>query len=180
MARFAHALARALLLAGAALYAGCSSSASVTTGATGDGPMMSNSDPMARPAHVAWTSARAQRCGFYFDPAKLRTTYLAYESKQGATGEAFMRIEKIYDTTFKATSDKVSADAAYCNDKKNAEIKTELNRHLAGDFAPNFQAPKVVAQCGGLFDPCDSGRTDEKFESQSFWRKQDANPKAGR
>jgi hypothetical protein len=177
MDRFARGLAGLLLLGLAALHGGCGSTAGLATGSTGDGPTMSNEDPMARPVFVAWTSARAQRCGFNFDVAKLRSGYLAYESKQGAVGESFIRIEKTYDSTFKTISDRVSADPGYCTEKKSVEIKAELGRHLAGDYAPNFVKPKVVAQCGGFFDPCDSGRTDEKFDSKQFWAKQDANPK---
>jgi hypothetical protein len=176
MNRFVQWSASMLLLAGTALHAGCGSSAGLATGSTGEGPSISNEDPMARPVHVAWTSARAKRCGFNFDPLKLRTNYLAYESKQGASGEAFIKIERTYDSTFKSISERVSADPNYCTDKKGAEIKAELGRHLAGDYAPNFPKPKVVAKCGGLFDPCDSGRTEEPFESKKFWTERDKNP----
>ena len=34
-------------------------------------------------------------CGFYFDPGKLRTSYIAYESQQGAAGEQLAKIEKM-------------------------------------------------------------------------------------
>jgi hypothetical protein len=46
-------------------------------------------------------------------------------------------------------------------------IKQELHGHLAGDYAPNFPKPKVVADCGifgllgslrGAFDSKKSGR----------------------
>ena len=40
-------------------------------------------DPLARPTQVAWTSARATRCGFVFNPQQLRSNYLAYESRFG-------------------------------------------------------------------------------------------------
>jgi len=87
MDRFAHAFVSVLLLAAAGLASGCGGSASgLLTGSTpaaADGPgTLNNDDPAARPVAVAWTSARAQRCGFYFDPAKLRASYLAYESRQ--------------------------------------------------------------------------------------------------
>jgi hypothetical protein len=176
MDRFARWWISALLLACTGIHAGCSSGAGLSTGSTGDGPTMSNEDPLARPVHVAWTSARAQRCGFNFDANKLRSNYLGYESRQGATGEQFIKLERSYDSTFKTTSERVSADPGYCTDKKGLDIKAELTRHLAGDFAPNFPKPKVVAKCGGLFDPCDSGRTEEKFESKKFWTEMDKNP----
>jgi hypothetical protein len=181
MKRFAQAGAGALLLAGTVLHAGCSNgSASLTTGSTSvlppDAPSaISNEDPMARPVAVAWTSARAKRCGFYFDPAKLRTSYLGYESRQAA-GEQYAKIEKIYDTTYKTTSEKVSLDVDYCSDRKALEIKADLERHLAGDYTPNLPKPKAVASCGFL--GCASG-PDENFTSKKFWSDQSKQPGAG-
>ena len=58
---------------------------------------------------VAWTSARAQRCGFYFDPAKLRASYLAYEARQSPPGQ-LANVEKTYDTTFKSIRERVGQD----------------------------------------------------------------------
>src|SRR5690242_21965627 len=142
MKRFAQAGAGALLLACTALHAGCgNSSAGLTTGSTGllpaDAPAtasLSNEDPMARPMSVSWTSARAKRCGFYFDPAKLRSNYLAYEAKQGATGEQYAKIERTYDTTYRTTSEKIALDADYCTDRKGLEIKADLERYLQADY----------------------------------------------
>ena len=118
---------------------------------------------------MAWTSARAQRCGFNFDTAKLRATYLAYESRQGAAGEQLAKIQNSYDTTFKTISGRVSADPDYCTDKKSADIKVDLTRHLAGDYTPNLPKPKVEVSCGLFGGACDSGQTDEKFESKKFY-----------
>ena len=121
---------------------------------------------MARPVGVAWTSARAKRCGFYFDPAKLKTNYLAYEQRQGATGEQYAKLEKTYDSTYRATSEKVSLDSDYCTERKSAEIKADLERHLAGDYTPNLPKPKNIASCG--FWGCKSS-SDEKFNEKKFW-----------
>jgi len=168
----------AALLAGA-LSCGCSGSGSGLLGGGGglelpsDAPnMINNADAMARPVQVAWTAARAQRCGFNFDPQKLKANYLAYESRQGRAREELGKVEQAYDSTFRTVSGKVSADAGYCSDRKSAEIKVDLNRHLAGDYAPNLPKPKV-ATCGALFDPCSSGTPDEPFDSKKFWTKQD-------
>lgn len=121
---------------------------------------------MARPVGVAWTSARAKRCGFYFDPAKLKTNYLTYEQRQGATGEQYAKLEKTYDSTYRATSEKVSLDSDYCTERKSAEIKADLERHLAGDYTPNLPKPKNIASCG--FWGCKSS-SDEKFNEKKFW-----------
>src|SRR5262247_3250914 len=135
MHRFARILTAGLLLAGAGLAAGCGGNgAGLTTASTaaGDSKIPSNDDPLARPSFVAWTAARAKRCGFFFDAAKLKATYLAYESKQGKSGGDLANFERVYDQTFKSTSDSAWANDDYCTEKKGAEIKQELARHLAG------------------------------------------------
>src|SRR5262245_44478991 len=123
MSRFAQGLASLLLLAGTVVHAGCGSSANSglatasTAGLPADAPGgLNNADPATRPVAVAWTSARAKRCGFYFDPAKLKINYLNYERTQGASGEQLANIEKTYDNTFRSTSERLAGDAAYCTD----------------------------------------------------------------
>jgi hypothetical protein len=183
MNRFAQGLASALLLAGTALHAGCGNSAGgLTTGSAAlpaDAPgNFNNADPMARPVAVAWTSARAKRCGFYFDPAKLKINYLAYERTQGSASEQLAKIEQSYDTTYRTVSARVSGDPGFCNDRKGLEIKADLQRHLAGDFAPNLPQPKPVANCG--FFGCAESISDQPFDSKKFWSEKDKNPKGGR
>jgi hypothetical protein len=184
MHRIAPALTCALLLATAALVAGCGGGPSgLTTGATaadaqsGD---MTNENPMARPFAVAWTSARAKRCGFYFDPAKLRSSYLAYESQHGVAGEQLAKIQNVYDSTFNSVSTRISADPDYCSDRKGADIKADLQRYLAGDYTPNLPKPKAVASCGFFGCGDTSSSSDKPFDSKEFWKKQDADPKSRR
>ena len=174
MNRFAQGLGLALLLGAAGLQAGCSNSASGLTTAsltTPEAGSISNDDPMARPVAVAWTSARAKRCGFFFDGPKLRTSYLAWEQSKGATGPQLAKIESSYDITYKGTFDRAAADAGYCTDKKGVEIKAELQRHLAGDYTPNLPKPKVVESCG--FFGCGAPQSDEPFDSKKFWQQKD-------
>jgi len=180
MDRFAQAIASGLLLAAAGLHAGCGSSASgLITGtapAAADAPgSLINEDPRARPIAVAWTSARAHRCGFYFDPTKLRASYLAYEAKQ-AGAEQLTKAEKSYDATFKVIRGRVSSDPDYCSDRKTAEIKADLQRHLAGDFTPKLPQPKKVESCG--FFGCGDGSSDEPFDAKKYW--EDQQKKMGR
>jgi hypothetical protein len=161
------------MLAAAAALAGCGNGgAGLLTGSTtvaaADAPgSLKDEDPAARPMAVAWTSARAQRCGFYFDPAKLRSSYLAFESRQA--GGDLAKAEKTYDSTFQAIRQRVAADPEYCTDSKSAEIKKDLTRHLAGDFRPDLPKPKVVESCG--FFGCASS-SEEKFSPDKFWEEQ--------
>jgi hypothetical protein len=171
MDRFAQFLAHELLLAGALMLAACSNSASgLTTGTTAvptDAPAaISNEGPLARPIAVAWTSARAQRCGFYFDAAKLRSTYLAYEAKQSGP-ELLAKAEKTYDSTFKVISDRVASNSDYCTDRKSKDIKADLQRHLAGDFTPKLPQPKKVETCG--FFGCAPTASDEPFDAKKMY-----------
>ena len=170
MDRFARVTAFGLLLAAAALHVGCSGASGFLTGSTtaADAPgKLNNEDPAARPVAVAWTSARAVRCGFYFDPAKLKASYLAYEAKQ-AGPDKLANVEKTYDSTFKAIRDRVSSDPDYCTNRKSAEIKTDLTRHLAGDFKPNLPKPQVAVSCG-LFG-CGDGSGDKPWSADQFWK----------
>jgi hypothetical protein len=173
MDRTTKGIGAGLLLLLTGLHAGCGSGASGLTAAsvTADTPGITNEDPLARPIQVAWTSARAQRCGFNFDTAKMRTSYLTYEQRQGAAGEQLGKIQNSYDTTFKTISARVSADPDYCTDKRSNLIKADLQRHLAGDYKPNLPQPaKVEPQCGGLFGgSCDSGASDKKFNTKDLF-----------
>lgn len=131
-----------LRLAGVALalslaLAGCSSGTSgLTTGsllpaAAKPAPV----DPTVdRAIQVGATSARASKCGYNFDPLKLKANYMAYEAGQpgGDTG----KIEKTYETTRTTVASKITDSSEYCTEDQTAKIKGDLTRHLAGDFNP--------------------------------------------
>jgi|SRR5262245_56346269 hypothetical protein len=173
MDRFARGVVSLLLLTAAGLGAGCSGAGGLITGSTpaaADAPgTLNNDDPSARPMAVAWTSARAQRCGFYFDAAKLRSSYLAFEAKQSGADQR-AKAEKVYDSTFQTIRQRVGSEPDYCTDAKSADIKKDLSRHLAGDFRPDFPKPKVAESCG--FFGC-GGSSEEKFSSDKFWQDQE-------
>jgi hypothetical protein len=173
MDRFARGIAFGLMLAVAAALGGCGGGGvglltGSTTAAAADAPgALSNDDPVARPVAVAWTSARAQRCGFYFNPTKLRSSYLAFEARQA--GSDLAKAEKTYDTTVQTIRQRVTSDPDYCTEAKSAEIKKDLTRHLAGDFRPDLPKPKVAESCG--FFGC-GGSSQEQFSSDRFWEEQ--------
>src|SRR5262245_17393492 len=131
MDRFARGFVFGLLLIAAGL-AGCGGSGSgLLTGATAapaDAPgAPTPEDPMVRPFAVAWTSARAQRCGFNFDSAKLRDSYLAYEARESPPDQ-LAKAEKVYDLTFRSIRTTAGANPDYCTDTKSAAIKKDLVR----------------------------------------------------
>ena len=127
--------------------AGCSSASSgLTTGSLLPGAKPA--DPVSeRALQVGATSARAAKCGYNFDPARLKAGYLAFESGQESAAAGAAKAEKVFDATRAAVAGKITDPSDYCTDDKTAEIKADLTRHLAGDFNP----PKKKAE-GGLLD----------------------------
>jgi len=129
-----------------------------------------------RAFQVGAVSARAQKCGYNFDAAKLKASYLAHEVGRGASNEEIANVEKIYGVSYNGVMKAAADEANFCSERKTAQIKTDLNRLLAGDFEPPRKA--VVAEKkddGGLFggwfsnDNVDSG---PKFGSGDWWDKQ--------
>lgn len=90
--------------------------------------------PNDRPTRVGWLSARAARCGFVFDEARLRASYLAFEQSYGADPKRMQEIQKAYDYALQSTAEGAKQDAGYCTRERVDEIRPELNRYLAGDF----------------------------------------------
>jgi hypothetical protein len=134
----------------AVLLAGCGNgSTGFTTGALlANGqdfvrPGGPPSDPTARALYTAAVSARATKCGFYFDPAKLKAGFLAAEARQGVTPEQLEKIEQAYDYTRLTIAGRIAKEPEYCSELKTRGIKADLTRHLAGDFSPPPR--KVVA-----------------------------------
>jgi hypothetical protein len=95
------------------------------------------SDPLARPTQVGWTSARATRCGFIFNPQQLRANYLAYESAAGHTPQEMAKIKKAYDYTRESVLKSINDDTRYCTKERLDAIKVDLNRYLAGNYTPS-------------------------------------------
>ncbi len=170
-----------IFAASALVLAGCSSSGGLTTASLMGGGNASEasasaaapagpppSDPTSRTLQVAATSARATRCGFYFDPERLKSSFLAAEMAQGAGPEELQKIEREYKYVRSSVAEKIAEDSRYCDDARTKEIKRDLNRHLAGDFTP---APKKQeAQQGLLAGLLDSDPAENKpFNADTFF-----------
>lgn len=148
--------------------AGCGASLpSMTTGSLFGGdakpaaPQVNN-DPTSRAMQVGSTSARAVKCGYNFDPAKLRAQFIASETAANPNDAA--RLTQIYDTSFNGITKAVAKQGEeYCSQKKTRQIKEALTRHLAGDYTP---APPeaVVEEDGGLL----SGLSSPENKSPDF------------
>jgi hypothetical protein len=145
-------------LALAAALPGCGASLpGLSTSAVSKTPQEYNT-PTNRAFQVAGTSARALKCGYNFDPVKLRTQYLAAES---ATDPASVdQLGRIYDTAYNGVTKAIAGQGEnYCSEQKVASIKSALSRHLAGDYAPPPPAPDEEGLLGAL-TPESSGDSD--------------------
>jgi hypothetical protein len=133
----------------AGTLAACGNGASApATGALLAQAAMPPDDPVARALHAAAVSARATKCGFYFDPAKLKAGFLAAEAALGATPEQLEKIERAFDYTRVTIAGRIAKEPEYCSDIKTRAIKTDLARHLAGDFS---LPPKTMSTDQGWF-----------------------------
>lgn len=163
-----HAMkaAGSMLALVALVLAGCGGSGSelLSTGSLlGESkPAAPVNDGAARAFQVGTVSARAIKCGFNFDPAKLKATYLGYERQQPGVPD-MAKIEKIYDVSFNAVTKAVAAEGEYCTDTKTRTIKADLGRHLAGDYTPSAPPPQ---QDEGLFSGWGSGGSSEGYKSK--------------
>jgi hypothetical protein len=101
-------------------------------------------DPMARTLQVASTSARAVKCGFYFDPQRLRTNFLAAEA-QRLPPDQYQKAEKGYDFTRQKVTETLGDADAYCTDARAGTIKADLQRHLAGDYTATVKVQAVTS-----------------------------------
>lgn len=178
-----HHMKRATILSGMAcvlLLAGCANAPlpSLTTGslfgskpdaaaaATPAAAPVVRNDPTTRTLQVSRVAAKAQRCGFNFDPARLKGSFLAAEGAQGGIDVTELaKLDKVYTSSFSGTTKAVSADEGYCSAARNAHVKADLARHLKGDYAPGeaFKDPNadddggLFSGSGGIFDGSGSG-----------------------
>ncbi len=164
--------ARSVLVLVALMLAGCSGTPELSTGSlfgSGDKPEPQPTgpvnDPPMRAFQVGTVSARAIKCGFNFDPAKLKSNYLAYERTLSPTAD-LQNIEKVYDVSFNGVAKAVAGETNYCTSVKTKKIKKDLARHLAGDYTPSEQPKKQEEE--GLFSGWGSGGSDGEGMRQTL------------
>jgi hypothetical protein len=167
----------------ALLLAGCGSSAPKISTASVLGPEAASQaqpapavpvTPEQRAAQVGATSARATKCGYNFDPDKLRASFIASEMQAGTAADQMPKVEKAYDTIRASVAAAVAGDVGYCTQAKTKEIKADLSRHLAGDFNPPSQtrlAQQEKGMFGGLFDSQCASCDNKPLTADTFWDK---------
>ncbi|HET6388024.1 hypothetical protein [Hyphomicrobium sp.] len=139
-----------LVALSAAALGGCGASlpSLPTTGSLlGTQPKVTPNDPLTRTMDVAATSARAIKCGYNFDPAKLKNQFITAET--AANPADAVKFAQVYDTAFNGVSKALAQKGAdYCSPLKVARIKLALARHLNGDYTPS--PPEPSEDEGGL------------------------------
>ena len=114
-------------------------------------PTIAQQDELARPIQVAWVAARAERCGFYFKPEKLKASLMAYESTQGADQETIEKMVRAYDYTKTTVRLRIAGQADFCNEQRLETIRADLKRHLAGDFTVSAKPDDEEERKGEAF-----------------------------
>jgi hypothetical protein len=134
---------RAFLVTAALGLTACGNGGGVTTGSLfgSSQPKPVTDERTERALEVAATSARASRCGYNFNAAKLRQAYLAYETAHGGTPEQVAKVEKVFDYTHTSLAQKIAKEEDFCSEAKTKDIKANLTKNLAGDFSAT---PKQV------------------------------------
>ena len=99
--------------------------------------------PDTRAIQVAWTAMKAQKCGFNFNAAALRTAFLASEARTTSDPTTLGKAQKVYDYTAKNISGRIGPIENYCTAGRTRRIKADLKRHLSGDFSAPIKIKKA-------------------------------------
>lgn len=154
----------------AAVAAGCSSSQSTLSSLLPSVPGSTASvsvpapkpiTPTDRAVYVARISAKAQKCGYNFDAAKLKTNFLAAETGHGTPAEELAKIDQAYDQINRRTVASIADAADYCNEKSTESIKRDLTSALAGQFDPPRAVDPDAVLAGYTKKP------DQKFDYET-------------
>lgn len=124
--------AAALVLTAIELAACSGSSSSIIT--SGNPPPSGSEAVGDRASRVAFISACASAYGYANDAAKLRASYIAYESRQGAAGAQLAAIERDYDSTYQDIQSLGNRKPSHCSAKDGTQVKAELLRYQSGYF----------------------------------------------
>lgn len=114
------------------------------------GPVAPSNTPINRAFRVGAVSARAVKCGFNFDSAKVKSSWLASESQAGTPVDQMASAEKAYGVGYNGVMKAIAGKDGYCEGDKSREIKADLAMLLAGDYTPQPLKPKNDEDDGSL------------------------------
>ena len=102
--------------------------------------------PETRAIQVAWTAVKAQKCGFNFNAAALRTSFLQAEAATAPDPAIITKAQNAYDYTAKNIAERIAPTENYCTPGRTRRIKADLKRHLAGDFSAPIKVKKAKVE----------------------------------
>ena len=148
----------------AVVVSGCSGDSGFTTASLlgTAAPKPELDEPTERALHSASISARASKCGYNFDPGRLRETFLAAEASNGATPEQMTKLGQSYDFTRATVSKQISNAEEYCTEGKTREVSAALTKQLAGDFKAPKKPP--LPKSAGWWDTTGTHKAFDKEE----------------
>jgi len=141
----------------------CSGSSGISTASLLGTPEKPPVDePTERALHSAAISARATKCGYNFDPNRLRESYLTAEAASGATPEQMAKLGQSYDFTRATISKQISKPDEYCSEEKTRDVSAALQKQMAGDFRAPKKPP--LPKSAGWWDTSASYKPMDKEE----------------
>ncbi len=148
----------------ASALAACSGGGGVTTASLLGTPAAQPraDEPTERALHAASVSARASKCGYNFNPGKLRESFLAAEAAGGATPEQMTKLGQSYDFTHTTISKQISNPEEYCSDQRTRQVSADLTKQLAGDFRSPKKPP--LPSSAGWWDTASSQKALDREE----------------
>jgi hypothetical protein len=147
----------------AVIVSGCSGGSGFTTASLLGTPAKAQVDePTERALHSAAISARASKCGYNFDPGRLRESFLAAEAAGGATPEQMAKLGQSYDFTRDTVSKQIASPEEYCSEGKTREVSAALTKQLAGDFKAPKKPP--LPKSAGWWDTTGTQKAFNKEE----------------
>ena len=170
MARLGRLIAGALIAAGLGACSGTSGSEGASSSFI-TGSVFSSAPktpppvdvPANRPVKVAMNSAAAVKCGFYFDTAKLRQSFLASHVAT-VPGSDPAKVQKDYDTSFARATAALGGQSDFCTPTEVGFLKADLKRYLAGDFATVARVEKGPKQLSAWEYFMDGGSNAGKMD----------------
>ena len=90
-----------------------------------------------------------------------------HEAQAGLGVDELAKTEKVYGVAYSGVAKGVQGDSAYCTDRKSAEIKSDLTRHLAGDFSPPRRARRPTTASGRASSTTPASRTGRSSARRS-------------
>lgn len=124
----------------ALMLSGCSQPSGLATGSLGavtpPAPVELENTANNRIKNLAWNSAMAQVCGFYFDNAKLKSMYMAYETQAGTPPETIAKLGASYDKSQGGIRAVTAGRDELCTESRLERIRGSMARYLGGDFTP--------------------------------------------